>query len=310
MTQSRLFERTLVRHNPVHLSLFIVIALSASLAFGQASHPGAINKKPRTIEDYKPATLKEIVSGDLTREGLRPFRVRVTYTGNARPISTTNNDSLNNWARCCAGNPDHYKGYIREVQFVENGIKYWLAAETELIADLQEELKIGDVIELFLIRLSPPSVSGKMNFVLVFERFQRAGASGDQVKETLNWIKSNLSSYTAKKLSAEIPAACQLKITDSSTSTSVSKAVVFLTVTDLDASKVSVQPIQDSDMWNLWLHATAGKRSIRFMLYQGGPAEGAEAATHSLTFRDQEEARTMAEAFRRAINICAAANVD
>jgi hypothetical protein len=296
-----------VNHKLFHLILFICVALCGSLAFGQ-SLPGPIVKKPRTVEDYKPGTLKEIVFGDAKRDGLLPFKVRVTYTASARPISKTNNDALHHWAQCCAGNPDHYKGYIREMKFVESGAAYWLAVEDELLANFQKELKLGEAIDLFLIRLSARETKGKRRLVLLVERFQRTGTNTDQDKESLDWIRSKLPSYSGRDLKVEVPLPCQVRITDLRASAGVSKAVVWIPLIDLDPSKIIIEPQQRSDMWSLWLHTTNAKNSILFMLYQGGPAEGGQARKYSLTFRDREKAEAMAEAFRRAINLCAAAN--
>jgi hypothetical protein len=287
------------------LILLIGVALSGSLAYGQASSPGAITKKPRTVDDYKPGTLKEIVVEDAKRNGLLPFRVRVTYTASVRPISTTSNDALQDWARCCAGNPDHYKGYIRELRFVENGAAYWLAVEDELVADFQKELKIGDVVDLFLILLSPPETIGKRRSVLLVERFQKAGPNSDQVETLLKWIRSNLPSNTGKGLKVEIPGPCRLSVTDASSGAGVSKEVVWIPLTDLDPSRVSVERSKDSDMSELWLHTTANKRAILFMLYQGRPAEGGETSKFSLIIPAREKAESLAEAFRRAIKLCA-----
>lgn len=296
-----------MKHQPFHLILFLGVALSGSLAYGQGSL-GAIPKKPRTLEDHKPSTLKEIAAADAKRDELLPFRVRVVYTASARPISTTSNDVLHRWAQCCAGNPDHYtRAYLSEMQFVENGSAYWLAVQDRLVADFQAELKVGEALELFLIRVSARETNGKRGSVLLVERFQRAGTNSDQMKEPVDWIRSNLPSYAEKDLKVQVPGPCQLRITDSLNSASLSKAVVFVPLTDLDPMKVSVLLRQSSAAWDLWLHTTASKRSILFMLYQGGPAEGGQASKYSLTFRDREKAEAMAEAFRRAINFCAGA---
>ena len=295
-----------MKYKPFHLILFIGVALSGSLTFGQSS-PGPIVKKPRTVADYQPSTLKEIATRDAKGDGLVPFRVRVIFEAATRPISKTSNDALHHWAQCCAGNPDHYKGYIREMRFVEKGAAYWLAVEDELILDFRKELKFGEVVDLFLIRLRVPETRGKRGSVLLVERFQKAGTNSEQVKQPLDWIRSNLSSYTGKDLKVEIPEPCRLSITDSSRSPGVSKAIVWIPLIDLDPSNVTVEPQQGSDMWALWLHTNAGRNSIRFMLYQGGPAEGGETSKYSLTIPVKEKAETMAEGFRRAINLCATA---
>jgi hypothetical protein len=288
-----------------HLILLIGVALGSSLAYGQDSSPETRIKKPRTVADYKPRTLKEMATVDVKSDGFVPFRVKVTYTASARPISATSKDALRDWAGCCAGNPDHYKGYVREIRFVENGDEYWLAVEGELAADLQKESKSGDVVDLFLIRLSPPETSGKRRSALLIERFQRAGTNSAQIDESVDWIRANLPLYAQNDLTVEATGSCQIKITDSSKSAGVSKAVVSIPLADLDVSKVKVEP--RSDTWELWLHAIAGKKSIRFMLYQGGPAEGGDAGDYSLIFREREKAEAMAAAFRRTINLCTAA---
>ncbi|MCM3874721.1 MAG: hypothetical protein ND895_28845 [Pyrinomonadaceae bacterium] len=293
-----------MKHKSLHLILFVGMALNGSLAYGQASTPGAINKRARTVEDYKPSTLKEIAVEDAKSDGLSPFRVSVTYTAQVRPISTTSNDALHDWAQCCAGNPDHYKGYVREMQFVENGNAYWLGVQDRLIADFQKEAKVGEAVDLFLIRLSAPVNNGKRGSVLLVESFRRIE---DRTTESMDWIRTNLPSYSEKILKVEVPVPCQLKITDSSNSGGVSKAVVFLPLNDLDAMKITVSRRQQNATWDLWLHTTAGKRSVRFMLYQGVPAEAGQASKYSLTFSDHQKAETMAEGFRRAIIICAGA---
>ncbi len=297
-----------MKHKPLHLILVIIVSLSGGLVYGQGSLEAG-PKKPRTPADYQRTTLKEILIEDAKRDGLLPFRVRATYTASVRPISKTSNDALQAWAQCCAGNPDHYKGYVRELRFVENGAAYWLAVEDDLIADFQKEVKGREAVDLFLIRLSAPETRGKRGSVLLVERFQSATTDDTQWKESVDWIKDNLASYAEKTLTVEVPGPCQLKITDLSNGSGVSKAVVFLPLTDLDPAKISVLEGQPLPSGHLWLHTIAGRRSIRFMLYQGSPAEGGQADKYSLIFPDRKKADAMAAGFRRAINICAGATL-
>lgn len=293
-----------MKHRTFLMVLLIGLVLSGSFAYGQIA-PGPRVKKPRTVDDYKPATLKEIVVEGPKRDGFLPLRVRVTYTDSARQISRASNDALVDWARCCAGNPDHYKGYVNEMQFVENGVGYWLAVEDELIADSQKELKAGETVDLFLIRLSAPVTTGKRRSVLIVERFQRVGTNSDHLNHPVDWITSNLPSYAERDLKVEVPGSCQLKITDSSKSSGVTRAVFWIPLIDLDPSRVNVEWQQSSSSWGLWLHTIGEKNSIRFMLYQGTPAEGGETSKYSLTIPAREKAESMAEMFRSAIKLCA-----
>lgn len=307
----KLTRRSLMKHKALQLIVFSGVLLIGSLTYGQGSLR-AIQKKPRTLEDYKPSTLKKISGATLNRAGLQPFRVRVEYTESVRPISSTRNDLLHHFAQCCAGDPGHYtKAYLREIEFVENGSSYWLPVHERLVPDIQAELKAGEAVDLFLIRVSVPDPGVKGDSVLLLvERFQRSGANNNQVRESVNWIRSNLPLYAEKKLKVEIPSPCRLSITDLSKTASLSKAVVFIPLADIDPMKVSVLNRQSSTAWDLWLHTTVSKPSILFMLYQGAPAEGGQASKYSLTIRDREKAEAMAEAFRRAVNLCAGVTVN
>jgi hypothetical protein len=296
-----------MKPRPFHLILFIALALSGSLAYGQDSL-GAGPKKARTLEDYQPSTLKEIAVADPNRDGLLPFRVRVAYTASVRPISRTSNDVLRRWAQCCAGNPDHYtKAYRNEMQFVEHGTRYWVGVQERLVTDLQGGLKFGEAIDLFLIRVCTRKTNGKRGLVLLVERFQRAGTIDAQLKASVDSIRGYLLSSAEKDLKVEVSGPCRLKFTHSAKKPGVTRAVVFLPLTDLDPMKISVLEGQLTPTWGLVLRTIAGKRSIRFMLYQGSPAEGGESDQYSLVFGDRQNAEAMAEVFRGAINICAGA---
>lgn len=300
----------------LHLVLFVALALSGSLAYGQGSL-GPIPKKPRTLADYKPSTLKEIVAlgsddenGDKEERGkhsdLLPFRVSVIHTGLSRPISEKSRDALFRWAQCCAGNPDQFTGpYDTEMRFDENGVAYWLAIRKRSLPDFEKELKQGEAVDLYLIRVAAGRTEGNRNWVLLIERFTTAATINNQLlQETLDWIKRELPSHTKRDLRVEISGTCELKITDTLNNASISRASVRIPLTDLDSSKVSVARRQNSDAWELRLQTIAGRPSILFMLYQGGPAEGGQASEYSLTFPDQEKADAVAGAFRRVIELC------
>lgn len=173
----------------VHLALFMALALSGGLAYGQGSL-GSIPKKARTLADYEPRTLKEIlaldsadvedpVKDDLVSKqaDLLPFRVSVIYTGSSRPISAKSRNALFRWARCCAGNPDQFTGpYDTEMSFEENGIPYWLAVPKKWLMDFEKELKTGQRVNLYLIRVAAGRTDGIAGSVLLVERYTRVGS--------------------------------------------------------------------------------------------------------------------------------------
>jgi hypothetical protein len=175
----------------------LMLALSGSLARGQGSL-GPIPKKARTLADYQPSTLREIASLDSDDEKLPkgsraskysdliPFRVSVTYTGLARPLSPKGKAALFRWAQCCAGNPDQFtKSYETEMRFSENRTTYWLAVEKRSLPDFAKELKKGQVVNLYLIRVAARRRDGKPGSLLLVERFSTATDSA-RTKQTVD----------------------------------------------------------------------------------------------------------------------------
>lgn len=150
----------------VCLFLLLLSLTATMLAYGQGE------KKPRTEEDYYPRTLRDlstlqpppfaqalkerdntdlavIVHGDLL-----PSRVRVVYEGTTRPLNERKKEVILSWANKFAGAPESYTiRYQTEMLFTENGENYWLAVRTESLPKFEEELKKGEAVELFLIKM-------------------------------------------------------------------------------------------------------------------------------------------------------------
>jgi hypothetical protein len=150
----------------VCLFLLLLSLTATMLAYGQGE------KKPRTEEDYYPRTLRDlstlqpppfaqalkerdntdlaiIVHGDLL-----PSRVKVVYEGTTRPLNERKKEVILSWANKFAGAPESYTiRYQTEMLFTENGENYWLAVRTESLPKFEEELKKGEAVELFLIKM-------------------------------------------------------------------------------------------------------------------------------------------------------------
>ncbi|MBA3322717.1 MAG: hypothetical protein H0T45_14885 [Pyrinomonadaceae bacterium] len=175
-----------MKHKPFYLVLFLVLILSSDLACGQGSL-GAMPKKARTLDDYKHRTLIEIaaagsdvvsprdredkdttvVSGDIL-----PSRVRVTYKGFVRPLPQSKKDVILRWARQYAGDPAHYTvPYETEMLFIEDGVDHWLTVKKSSLPHFKEELKEGEAVDLYVIRLGGIKSSDKWGWVLLVETF-------------------------------------------------------------------------------------------------------------------------------------------
>lgn len=174
---------------PIFLSLPFV--LSSHSAYGQdMSNPtprNLIPKKARTQSDYQPRTLKEIATlgSTVTRSceensflitsDILPSRVRVTYTGEMRPLRNRKQQVIFKWAQRYAGAPETYiQPYKTEMQFVENGITYWLPVRTRDIPQLELQLRQGDLVDLNLIRLGGVQSGSQWEWVLLVEGFTKS----------------------------------------------------------------------------------------------------------------------------------------
>ena len=180
-------EGILMQRKRPPVASVLTFLLCGVAAFGQSSPlPG--NKKPRPPADYQPRTLKKIISeetqvgasradedGMILHGNILPSRVRATYAGSSRPLTQSGRRVLTKWAQRFAGDPTHYTGpYETEMLFSENGTKHWLAVRKNVASQLGQEIKKGEAVELFLIRLGRMKTGGRWELLLLVESFQKA----------------------------------------------------------------------------------------------------------------------------------------
>ncbi len=153
--------------------LWVAILFSGPLVFGQDMNQPRV-KRERTLEDYQPATLKEI-SRLHTDSTLLPLRVQATYTGLTRPLSQSAKDFLRNWANRYAGSVEHYTAHYKiEMQFIENGVKYWLAVSAKAPELFQTQMQKGQSVDLYLIRISEAKSDHPSSWLLLLEKFSKS----------------------------------------------------------------------------------------------------------------------------------------
>ena len=173
------------------ISTIFVLLVALLLGCGAASAQGPTGpqpKKARTPEDYQPRTLKEAAAQPSDAESLgnkeetmlvqgdiQPSRVRAAFAGTSRPLSEDKKEVLRQWAMRFAGVPEGYtEPYEREMLFTENGTKYWLAVRKESLPRLRRELKRGEAVDLYLIRLGAAKTSDGWEPLLLVESFRKS----------------------------------------------------------------------------------------------------------------------------------------
>ena len=164
--------------------LLLTSSLSATLlTYGQGE------KKPRTFEDYRARTLRELTTlqpdnfgkdrqintADLrvvVHADLLPSRVKALYDGTTRPLVGNKKYVITEWAKLHAGAPEFYTApYETEMLFAEDGESYWLAVRKEDLPKFDQDLKKGEALELFLIKMGNAHSGDKLEPVLLVEKF-------------------------------------------------------------------------------------------------------------------------------------------
>ena len=165
------------------LCIFVLLLTTVGTAYTQGE------KKPRTEADYRWRTLRELTTlqpDNVAREprsrdanlrivvhgDLLPSRVKVLYDGTTRPLVENKKQVITSWANQFAGAPEFYTApYQTEMLFTEEGKSYWLAVRKESVAQFEQQLKKGETVELFLIKMGNARIDDKLEPVLLVEKF-------------------------------------------------------------------------------------------------------------------------------------------
>ena|SRR5687768_16538389 len=142
-------------------------------------------------DDFKPRTLKEIVSidareiNDSERENRVIFHadmllsvIRVKYTGKSRSVSEVKRDFLKKWAQTFTQNGDEYAAlYEKDLLFMENGVEYWLPVQKKVIPYFSKELKEGEDVDIYIVRAGGVCIKKVCDWFFLVEEFQKPKVS-------------------------------------------------------------------------------------------------------------------------------------
>ncbi|HEY1403754.1 MAG TPA: hypothetical protein VGB05_06480, partial [Pyrinomonadaceae bacterium] len=138
-------------------------------------------------DDFKPRTLKEIVKLDareiedsekqnrvILHADMLLSVVRVKYTGKSRRISETKRGFLQKWAQTYAGNGEQYAAmYEEDLLFTEGGVGYWLPVQKKVAPHFAKELKVGEDVDLYLVRAGGVCSKKVCDWFFLVEEFQK-----------------------------------------------------------------------------------------------------------------------------------------
>ena len=132
---------------------------------------------------FQARTLDEIIAA--TAPGVRPgesgffatdempSKVRVTFTGQSRPIVESRHSFIDDWFGLYNRNKDIAALYQREYLYKEGSREYWLPTSSPITKYFAKELKAGDEVTLYLIRLGAYRQNESIDCVLLVEEYQK-----------------------------------------------------------------------------------------------------------------------------------------
>lgn len=164
--------------------MFILSMIVTTMVYGQGQ------KKPRSIDDYRPRTLRELGTllpetfrsalvergGDGGVKDLReivhgelfPSRIKAVYSGEKRQLLESKRRVISSWANQFAGAPEFYTApYQTELLFTEDSKSYWLAVRKEFP---EENWRRDEAFDLCIIKLGHARIGEDLEPVLLVEK--------------------------------------------------------------------------------------------------------------------------------------------
>lgn len=92
-------------------------------------------------------------------------RVKLSYRGERRQLSVAKRRLLDGMARAFALNPAGMKDLVQEVLFREGDQEYWIPTKKEIISTLEERLKTGNEVMLYIDLVGAYRTKGKWEWV-------------------------------------------------------------------------------------------------------------------------------------------------
>ena len=144
---------------------------------------------------YLPRKLSEVIkannSADMQQQegvaivvGSSPFKARVIYTGQSRPIREDKKSLIKLWMQSNKYSEDHFQMFAEELLFSEDGIEYWLPVQSVLIPHFKRELSKGESLDLFAAWIGVTFAEpGKRQHVIIVNEFEKADKKPGKAKK-------------------------------------------------------------------------------------------------------------------------------
>jgi len=160
----------------------VLLSLAALLLLGSAATAQAQENR----DNYQPRTLSQIIEQHrviaangtsgislLFSADVFPSRVKVTYMGDKRAIPASRKEFIAEWAKTRKLDRGTVDLFEDELLFKEGPTEYWLPVQKQVVPFFAEELKNGDVVELYLMWIGSRTENGATDWVFLVNEFKR-----------------------------------------------------------------------------------------------------------------------------------------
>lgn len=140
-------------------------------------------------DKYKPRTLSETISLDpegknadviimkkdvpqmVAYTNLLYSQVRVKFMNKSRPFSTDRKETLDLWKKTFGIEDKVFELYENEYLFKECENDYWIPVQKQVAAYFPKELKEGDMVSLFIIRIGGKKINNNWDWLFLTNEF-------------------------------------------------------------------------------------------------------------------------------------------
>jgi hypothetical protein len=123
-----------------------------------------------SVEDFKRVNAPNAL---IVRNNFLPSVIRLTYTGEVRPVGEKRLKFIEMWVAATAKQKDLHKLYQREFLFKEGADEYWFPVQEPVTKYFDKELKNGDLVDLYVVRPGGVKNDDQVDWVFLVEEFQK-----------------------------------------------------------------------------------------------------------------------------------------
>jgi len=164
------------------LILALVFVANSLTIYAQGSFP---------YEEYEPRTLSEIVSLNadvknadvivgkkdvphiVLNANFLHSQARVKFMNKTRPVSTDRKELLKIWQKTYGIEERIANLYENEYLFKECDYDYWIPVQKQVAAYFPKELKEGDMISLFIMRVGGKKINANWDWLFLANEFKK-----------------------------------------------------------------------------------------------------------------------------------------